>query len=64
MAAASPAPAQDFTYDRGRPPSLTDRDIRVREVSYVDVDGRPTEATLIAPRAPGTWVSQASSRTR
>ena len=45
----------DFTYDRSRPPALTDRDVRVREVSYVDVDGRPTEATLVGPRAPGRY---------
>lgn len=45
----------DFSYDRGRPPTLADRDIRVREVTYVDVDGRPTEATLIGPRAPGKY---------
>lgn len=49
-----PAPP-DFKYDRGRPPVLTDQDVAVREVSYVDVDGRPTEATLIGPRAPGRY---------
>jgi fermentation-respiration switch protein FrsA (DUF1100 family) len=49
-----PAPP-DFKYDRSRPPVLTDQDVAVREVSYVDVDGRPTEATLIGPRAPGRY---------
>ena len=45
----------DFTYDRSGTPVLTDREVVVREVSYADVDGRPTEATLVGPRAPGKY---------
>jgi cephalosporin-C deacetylase-like acetyl esterase len=63
LAASSPAyvaqtsrsATPDFTYDRSRPPTVTERDVRVREVSYVDVDGRPTAATLIAPRSSGKY---------
>jgi cephalosporin-C deacetylase-like acetyl esterase len=55
LAAAPAASAQDFSYDRSRPTTLTERDVRVKEVSYVDVDGRATEASLVSPRAPGKY---------
>jgi cephalosporin-C deacetylase-like acetyl esterase len=47
------AGAQDFTFDRQRPFSVADRDVSVREIAYAGPSGEATEATLVAPVAPG-----------
>ena len=49
-----PASAQDFTFDRQRPFAVADRDVSVREITYAGPSGEATEATLVAPVAPGT----------
>ena len=48
-----PASAQDFTFDRQRPFAVADRDVSVREITYAGPAGEATEATLVAPVAPG-----------
>ena len=51
--AVLPASAQDFTFDRQRPFAVADRDVSVREITYAGPAGEATEATLVAPVAPG-----------
>jgi cephalosporin-C deacetylase-like acetyl esterase len=51
--AVLPASAQDFTFDRQRPFAVADRDVSVREITYAGPAGEATEATLVAPAAPG-----------
>ena len=48
-----PASTQDFTFDRQRPFAVADRDVSVREITYAGPAGEATEATLVAPVAPG-----------
>jgi cephalosporin-C deacetylase-like acetyl esterase len=51
--AVTPASAQDYTFDRQRPFAVADRDVSVREITYAGPAGEATEATLVAPIAPG-----------
>ena len=51
--AVQPAAAQDFTFDHQRPFAVADRDVSVREITYAGPAGEATEATLVAPAAPG-----------
>ncbi len=51
--AVQPAGAQDYTFDRQRPFAVADRDVSVREITYAGPSGEATEATLVAPVAPG-----------
>jgi cephalosporin-C deacetylase-like acetyl esterase len=53
MALVPVAYAQDRSYDWTRPATLTERDVQLREVSYADVGGDQTNATLIGPKAAG-----------
>jgi cephalosporin-C deacetylase-like acetyl esterase len=55
VAVATTAQAQDFAVDRTPPATLRDRDVVVREVSFVDVHGQPTEATFVRPAAAGRY---------
>ena len=48
-----PAASQDFSFDRQRPFAVADRDVSVREITYAGPSGEATEATLVAPAAPG-----------
>ena len=51
--AVLPAASQDFSFDRQRPFAVADRDVSVREITYAGPSGEATEATLVAPAAPG-----------